>query len=119
MTMHLIRGMSTINTKKRKRKKTPGESKSIEKHDRWLRAMGVHPDQLKGKTKDAGNKIPDYAASRSKLKTSDVVTPVQGKREANVYTGTLIKGIGTMHKSNMVPITSNESAKEIATMRRN
>jgi len=35
-----------------------------------------------------------------------------------VYTGTKIKGIGTMHKSNAVPIFSDEQAVEIATMRR-
>lgn len=35
-----------------------------------------------------------------------------------VYTGTAIKGIGTMHKSNAVPIFSNEDAVEIAKMRR-
>lgn len=36
-----------------------------------------------------------------------------------VYTGTLVKGIGTMHKSNAVPIISQEEAIDIATMRRN
>ena len=35
-----------------------------------------------------------------------------------VYTGTAIKGIGTMHKSNAVPIFSDEEAVAIATMRR-
>jgi hypothetical protein len=35
-----------------------------------------------------------------------------------VYTGTKILGIGTMHKSNAVPIFSDEQAVEIATMRR-
>jgi hypothetical protein len=34
------------------------------------------------------------------------------------YTGTKIKGIGTMHKSNAVPIFSDEEAKNIASMRR-
>jgi N-acetylglucosamine-6-phosphate deacetylase len=34
------------------------------------------------------------------------------------YTGTKVKGIGTMHKSNAVPIFSNEEAVEISTMRR-
>lgn len=34
------------------------------------------------------------------------------------YTGTLIKGISTMHKSNAVPILSQEEAKEHASMRR-
>lgn len=36
-----------------------------------------------------------------------------------VYTGTKILGIGTMHKSNSVPIFSDEEAIAIATMRRN
>lgn len=35
-----------------------------------------------------------------------------------VYTGNKIIGIGTMHKSNAVPIFSDEEAKDIATMRR-
>jgi hypothetical protein len=35
-----------------------------------------------------------------------------------VYTGTKIKGIGTMHKSNAVPIFSDEEAQDIARMRR-
>jgi hypothetical protein len=35
-----------------------------------------------------------------------------------VYTGTMIKGIGTMHKSNAIPIFSNEEAQDIARMRR-
>ena len=35
-----------------------------------------------------------------------------------VYTGTKIKGIGTMHKSNAVPIFSDDEAEAIAHMRR-
>jgi len=34
------------------------------------------------------------------------------------YTGTKILGIGTMHKSNAVPIFADEQAVEISTMRR-
>lgn len=34
------------------------------------------------------------------------------------YTGTKIKGIGTMHKSNAVPIFTDEEAVDIAKMRR-
>jgi hypothetical protein len=37
---------------------------------------------------------------------------------AKVYTGDKIKGIGTMHKSNAVPIFSDEEAIAIANMRR-
>jgi hypothetical protein len=39
-------------------------------------------------------------------------------KSAPVYTGTKIKGIGTMHKSNAVPIFSDEEAVAIANMRR-
>lgn len=39
-------------------------------------------------------------------------------KPAPVYTGTKIKGIGTMHKSNAVPIFSDEEAQDIASMRR-
>ena len=39
-------------------------------------------------------------------------------KPAPVYTGTKIKGIGTMHKSNAVPIFSDEEAVAIANMRR-
>lgn len=34
------------------------------------------------------------------------------------YTGTKVKGIGTMHKSNGVPIFSDAEAKDISSMRR-
>ena len=40
------------------------------------------------------------------------------KMPDKVYTGTKIKGIGTMHKSNAVPIFSDEEAIDIAKMRR-
>lgn len=41
------------------------------------------------------------------------------KKEPQKYTGTLIKGIATMHKSNAVPVIDAEQAKEISQMRRN
>jgi len=40
--------------------------------------------------------------------------PIHGK----VYTGTAMKGIGTLHKSNAVPIFSEEEARDQASMRR-
>ena len=40
--------------------------------------------------------------------------PIQGK----VYTGTAMLGIGTLHKSNAVPIFSDQEAKDQASMRR-
>ena len=43
---------------------------------------------------------------------------VAARRESPVYTGNKVKGIGTMHKSNAVPIFSDEEAVEISQMRR-
>ena len=40
------------------------------------------------------------------------------KADAKVYTGTKMIGIGTMHKSNSVPIFSDDEAQDIARMRR-
>ena len=34
------------------------------------------------------------------------------------YTGTLVKGIGTMHKSNAVPVINEQEMKDLARMRR-
>lgn len=43
---------------------------------------------------------------------------IAAKITAPVYTGDKIKGIGTMHKSNAVPVFSDEEAIEISQMRR-
>jgi hypothetical protein len=40
------------------------------------------------------------------------------KPKDKVYTGTKVKGIGTMHKSNAVPVFSDEEAVDISKMRR-
>ena len=40
------------------------------------------------------------------------------KPEPKKYTGTLVKGIATMHKSNAVPIINRDQATDIARMRR-
>ena len=40
------------------------------------------------------------------------------KHADQAYTGTKVKGIGTMHKSNAVPIFSDDEAKDKSKMRR-
>ena len=52
--------------------------------------------------------------------SADIGSPtVCGAPEKKEYTGTLVKGIATMHKSNAVPIIDQEQATDIANMRRN
>jgi hypothetical protein len=53
------------------------------------------------------------------LQTSDKIPGYAAKRESQQYTGDLIVGIGTMHKSNAVPIMrGTKQAEELAKMRR-
>jgi len=46
------------------------------------------------------------------------VTGAVSTKAPQQYTGTKVKGIGTMHKSNAVPIFTDDDAKDIARMRR-
>jgi hypothetical protein len=48
----------------------------------------------------------------------DTPGAVAARAPDKVYTGTKIKGIGTMHKSNAVPVFSDDEAREISSMRR-
>jgi hypothetical protein len=43
---------------------------------------------------------------------------VATKSEDKVYTGSKMIGIGTLHKSNAVPVFTDDEAKEMASMRR-
>jgi len=64
--------------------------------------------------------IPDYKVKSNLPPTSDKICGNGSKKEANKYTGTEIMGIGTMHKSNLVPVRRGTSeAIDIAQMRRN
>ena len=127
MTMHLVRGMTSTNTRKRKQKGlTQADRDAQAAHDKWLRERGVHPDQLKASLPhDAKGRrlgvyeMPDYSARSNTAPTSDRIAPVAGKRKENVYTGDEIAGIGLLHKSNLVPVRKDSNdAKEIARMRR-
>ena len=55
-------------------------------------------------------------ASRLESLTSDLSSTT--RKESLKYTGTLIKGIATMHKSNTVPVINDEQMKDISRMRR-
>ena len=52
------------------------------------------------------------------VRSLDSKAYVVDKKESLRYTGTLVKGIGVMHKSNLVPIVDQEQAKDLARMRR-
>jgi hypothetical protein len=62
-------------------------------------------------------KIPEGRNTTAHLKSVDTGGNATLK-PAKVYTGTKVKGIATMHKSNAVPVFSDEEAVDIARMRR-
>lgn len=108
----------------------------LRSYNKRMRQLHCHDQQmdlkeyinyLHGKVKPKKREFQKYEPIKSfvrdtkeypSLQTSDVIPTVCSKREPNQYTGTLVKGIATMHKSNAVPIIDKEQAKEIASMRR-
>ena len=79
------------------------------KRKRALAAPIMLPTDAGVYRRDTGPRIPS--------RNSADMTPAT-KAPDKVYTGTKIIGIGTMHKSNAVPIFSDDEAKEISSMRR-
>lgn len=64
---------------------------------------------------------PSYSyrrSSTSRIKSLDTGVDCSRKVEPTRYTGTLVKGISQTHKSNAVPIISEQEAKDHASMRR-
>ena len=114
MTMHMLPSyFTTTSTRKRKSKK---KSESIIQEEiktqKLLERLGYN------KNHNFRPDMPNYRVSKSNAKTSDGVG--NGfKNMAKQYTGDELAGIGTLHKSNMVPVRKDSNdAKEIARMRR-
>ncbi len=126
MTMHLVRGMSSLNTNKRKQQGLTQRDRQAQiEHDAWLRSQGLHPTQIKAKLPhDAKGRrlgvgsMPSYKSDTVTAELSNSVGNGFARHE-NTYTGDEIVGIGVMHKSNAVPIRKDSNAaEEIARMRR-
>ena len=62
-------------------------------------------------------KIPEGRNTTAHIKSVDTGGNAVLK-PSPVYTGTMVKGIATMHKSNAVPVFSDEQAVDISRMRR-
>ena len=58
------------------------------------------------------------ADSARRIQSLDTNVANTERRESLKYTGTLVKGIATMHKSNAVPVIDQEQMKDISRMRR-
>jgi hypothetical protein len=121
--------LSTTGKKKGKRKFRNADEarKARQLAEDWqelLKRHGVEQEERKRRRGlESGTysppKVEPYRRETPKIPSLDPTNMAPClKAPDKVYTGTMIKGIGTMHKSNAVPIFSDEEAVDIAKMRR-
>ena len=132
MTMHLEGPwLSTTGKKKGKVKWASAEHKrKAEEADRtWkelLKRQGIEQEDRKQKRAMtapslSGNyslAIPEGRNTTAHIPSRDTGGGNATMPAPKVYTGTKVLGIATMHKSNAVPVFSDEQAVDISKMRR-
>ena len=130
MSMHLHHPSLSLNGKKRGKIKFRNADEARKARDldtEWKelqKRWGVEAEEKKRNRalksevyvppKDLSRRETEVEKVRS-LNTGLGVAPLA---PAKVYTGNKVKGIATMHKSNAVPVFSDEEAVDIAKMRR-
>ena len=131
MSMHLEGPwLSTTGKRKGKKKFASAEHarKARELDESWKeiqKRWGIEAEEKKrsramsapGLSGNYSLKIPEGRNTTAHLKSVDTGGNAT-LAPAKVYTGTMVKGIATMHKSNAVPVFSDEEAVDIARMRR-
>ncbi len=130
MTMHLAHpSLSTTGKKRGKLKFKSAEAKrEYERLNQdWAdlkKSHGVEQEQRRQRRAMTAEPLSyKLSAPVGRTTTNHIPSRNTGDGIANTkqipqYTGTKILGIGTMHKSNAVPIFSDEEAVEISRMRR-
>ena len=129
--MHLLPPMySTTGKKKGPKKWASSEAKNLAKQreSEWDRKLlefeKMTPKFSTGPynapKKSITNYMPKTPPGRetAPIPSQDTGWVTCVKQADKEYTGSKIKGIGTMHKSNAVPVFSDEEAKDISKMRR-
>jgi hypothetical protein len=114
--------MQMIFTSPRKSKKKKPNAKQRELKASWEAMLKKYPTKKIASKPQSLSDV--YSLGKDACRETPKIPslPFTGapclKKANPVYTGTAIKGIGTMHKSNAVPVFSDEQAKDIASMRR-
>jgi hypothetical protein len=130
--MHLVGPWLTTTGKKKGKKKfasAEAARKSRELDESWkelLKRQGIELEEKRRKrAMTAGSlsdsyslAIPEGRNTTAHLKSRGESTGVATMPAPKVYTGTMVKGIATMHKSNAVPVFSDQEAVDISKMRR-
>jgi hypothetical protein len=132
MSMHLEGPwLSTTGKKKGKQKWASAEAKAKTEalNDSWKRLLKRHEVEQEERRQSRGLSSPPLSSVYSlaipagRNTTAHIKSIDSGGGSATlpppkVYTGTKVKGIATMHKSNAVPVFSDEEAVDISKMRR-
>lgn len=130
MTMHLEHPALTMTGKRRgKQKYANAEAKrrAQELEQSWQSNMRQwqsmsKPTIFKPKPSSAEALRPKYPPGREPKQSIPSLDSKHigavSSRPVQMYTGDKIIGIGTLHKSNAVPVFSDTEAKDLATMRR-
>jgi hypothetical protein len=128
--MHLHHPSLSLNGKKRgkvKFRNAEEARKSRELDEQWIalqKKWGVEAEDKRRKRAMSAETLtyslptPVGRTNTHHIRSLNSGAGVATLAPAKVYTGDKIKGIGTMHKSNAVPIFSDEEAVAIANMRR-
>ena len=128
MTMHLVGPYLSLNGKKKGRVKfrNAEEARKARELDASWRELKkkweVDADEKRSRAMKAEPLDYKLSAPAGRFTTHHIPSRNTGGNAtlapAKVYTGTKVKGIATMHKSNAVPVFSDEEAKDISKMRR-
>jgi hypothetical protein len=109
--------MSTPKWKKELRQKEQAEAKRKRNFEKQFGSITA--------SKSSKREFKEYAPAESYRREtpeypscSNRIAGYAPRKESPKYTGTLIKGIATMHKSNAVPVINQKQAEEISSMRR-
>lgn len=125
MTMHLAHPSLSLTGKKRGKVKFASAEharKARELDESWAALQAkwaptkVAPAPKKQKL-DYKLTVPEHRSTKH-IPSRDTGLGNATLAPAKVYTGTKVKGIATMHKSNAVPVFSDEEAIDISKMRR-
>lgn len=131
MSMHLEGPwLSTMGKKKGKRKFRNADQarKARELDESWKELQKKWGVEAEEKKRKRGLSAPTYSPPKTEPYRRDTGPKIPSLSPTNmapclkapnkVYTGTLIKGIATMHKSNAVPVLNDQDAIDISRMRR-
>lgn len=132
MSMHLEGPWLSTTGKKKGKQKWPSaehKRKAEEAEREWKEIQKKWATEIEDKKRLRGLsapslssayslKIPEGRNTTAHIKSLNSGLGSATLAPAKVYTGTMVKGIATMHKSNAVPVFSDEQAVDISRMRR-